>query len=279
MNRIWVDRLFPFAIMLMFPATSILTNKNMKKINHLILVWSLFLTTANAAPTLEWSFVGNVDLSSVPNTSTVDSKGFEFYPDRTGGGVLKIALFFSQSPMIEKLFWFREDGSIKYEKTFVSLTQWSDDYLEDPVVSQENVIFTHGSNLHILTELTDGSIEENIIAIDQNEDVQLGDGRLSAIGHYWISSFDSVTGALSVKMFRLSPPPPSIQLAPAASGIIDGQTLIRWIGVVGENYQVQRSTDFNTWVNVGSTITGNGDSLNYAEPIGSGNSFFRVVIP
>jgi hypothetical protein len=59
----------------------------------------------------------------------------------------------------------------------------------------------------------------------------------------------------------------------------EGNVIISWNTLEGQNYQVQRSNDMKRWVNVGGLEQGTGNVLDYSETASKKQEFFRVVIP
>ncbi len=74
-------------------------------------------------------------------------------------------------------------------------------------------------------------------------------------------------------------PTTSPQLAGSSFGIDDGNLIISWPAAAGHTYQVQRSTDLESWENIGVALTGNGTTMSYAQPSNADKVFLRVVIP
>ena len=70
-----------------------------------------------------------------------------------------------------------------------------------------------------------------------------------------------------------------LQLAPFTFGLEDGNLIISWPTAAGQTYQVQRSTDLESWENIGVALTGNGTPMSYAQPSTADRVFLRVVIP
>ena len=68
-------------------------------------------------------------------------------------------------------------------------------------------------------------------------------------------------------------------LAPSTFGLEDGNLIISWPTAAGQTYQVQRSTDLESWENIGVALTGNGTTMSYAQPSNADKVFLRVVIP
>lgn len=59
----------------------------------------------------------------------------------------------------------------------------------------------------------------------------------------------------------------------------EGNVIISWNTLKGQNYQVQQSNDMKRWVNVGGLEQGTGNVLDYSETASKKQEFFRVVIP
>jgi hypothetical protein len=59
----------------------------------------------------------------------------------------------------------------------------------------------------------------------------------------------------------------------------EGNVILSWNTLKGQNYQVQRSNDMKRWVNVGGLEQGTGNVLDYSETASKKQEFFRVVIP
>ena len=68
-------------------------------------------------------------------------------------------------------------------------------------------------------------------------------------------------------------------LAPSTFGLEDGNLIISWPTAAGQTYQVQRSTDLESWENIGVALTGNGTPMSYAQLSTADKVFLRVVIP
>ena len=62
-------------------------------------------------------------------------------------------------------------------------------------------------------------------------------------------------------------------------GLEDGNLIISWPTAAGHTYQVQRSTDLESWENIGVALTGNGTTMSYSQPSNADKVFLRVVIP
>lgn len=67
-----------------------------------------------------------------------------------------------------------------------------------------------------------------------------------------------------------------------AGGVYSGQEndnyIISWKSTVGEQYQIQSSSDLSTWQNIGNPISGTGVRLHWANPIETNTFFYRVKI-
>ena len=60
---------------------------------------------------------------------------------------------------------------------------------------------------------------------------------------------------------------------------LTGNLIISWPAAAGHTYQVQRSTDLESWQNIGVALTGNGTTMSYSQPSNADKVFLRVVIP
>jgi len=85
------------------------------------------------------------------------------------------------------------------------------------------------------------------------------------------------TGVVVIR--RLGPRNPTPDLAPSTFGLEDGNLIISWPAAAGHTYQVQRSTDLESWENIGVALTGNGTTMSYSQPSNADKVFLRVVIP
>ena len=74
-------------------------------------------------------------------------------------------------------------------------------------------------------------------------------------------------------------PSASPQLAGSSFGIEDGNLILSWPTTAGQTYQVQRSTDLQSWEDIGVALTGNGTTMSYSQPSNAAKIFLRVVIP
>lgn len=63
------------------------------------------------------------------------------------------------------------------------------------------------------------------------------------------------------------------------SGASNGNAIISWASQQGAKYQVQKSTDLESWINVGLPLDGTGEPMTYSEATEGGNLFFRLRIP
>ena len=86
------------------------------------------------------------------------------------------------------------------------------------------------------------------------------------------------SGSVSITKW-IFPASPTPDLAPSTFGLEDGNLIISWPTAAGQTYQVQRSTDLESWENIGVALTGNGTTMNYAQPSTADKVFLRVVIP
>ena len=62
-----------------------------------------------------------------------------------------------------------------------------------------------------------------------------------------------------------------------SSGFNQDNFVINWETSPGEEYQIQSSTNLTNWVNVGSSIVGNGETMTWANHITNSQAFYRVV--
>ena len=82
-----------------------------------------------------------------------------------------------------------------------------------------------------------------------------------------------------VTIQKWAPASPTPDLAPSTFGLEDGNLIISWPTAAGHTYQVQRSTDLESWENIGVALTGNGTTMSYAQPSTADKVFLRVVVP
>ena len=83
----------------------------------------------------------------------------------------------------------------------------------------------------------------------------------------------------TVLIQKWAPASPTPNLAPSTFGLEDGNLIISWPTAARHTYQVQRSTDLESWENIGVALTGNGTTMSYAQPSTADKVFLRVVIP
>jgi len=93
------------------------------------------------------------------------------------------------------------------------------------------------------------------------------------------SASPGVAPETGVVIRRYAPASSIPDLAPSTFGLEDGNLIISWPTAAGQTYQVQRSTDLESWENIGVVLTGNGDTMNYAQPSTNDKVFLRIVIP
>lgn len=79
---------------------------------------------------------------------------------------------------------------------------------------------------------------------------------------------------LSKYIFDLESP----TLASSASGIQNGNYVISWQSKSGVDYQIQESTDLESWNPVGVPIVGTGDGLSWSTSMVSTSKFYRVIL-
>ena len=93
----------------------------------------------------------------------------------------------------------------------------------------------------------------------------------------------SIQGALpadGVRWFSFEVTPRSApQVDLSGLWISDGNINMSWETQAGVNYRVQRSTDLETWQNIGRFRVGTGNTLQHSLLISGEKQFFRVVIP
>ena len=82
---------------------------------------------------------------------------------------------------------------------------------------------------------------------------------------------------LTIKKWTIPSEDP--ELAPSSFGLDDGNLIISWPTVAGQSYQVQRSTDLESWGNIGAALNGNGTTMSYSQPSNTDKVFLRVIIP
>ena len=78
--------------------------------------------------------------------------------------------------------------------------------------------------------------------------------------------------------FDVAPSPPP-EVSVASVWLSDGNVNMSWQTTAGMRYLVQRSSDLETWQNVGSLRTGTGNPLQHSQAASNDREFFRVVIP
>ena len=78
--------------------------------------------------------------------------------------------------------------------------------------------------------------------------------------------------------FDVAPSPPP-EVSVASVWLSDGNVNMSWQTTAGMRYRVQRSSDLETWQNVGSLRTGTGNPLQHSQAASNDREFFRVVIP
>ena len=98
------------------------------------------------------------------------------------------------------------------------------------------------------------------------------------------TSFLSYTGnpipdgmPLVIKKWTI--PREEVDLVASFFSLEDGNLILSWPTTAGEIYQVQRSTDLESWENIGVTLTGNGTTMSYSQPSTAEKVFLRVVLP
>jgi len=124
-------------------------------------------------------------------------------------------------------------------------------------VSQYNTIFRDGFSVQAPPQA--GSF---VLRYGENQSVQ---GALPADGVGWFS-FEVLP--------RVVP-----EVALADMWLSGGRINMSWQTDSGMSYRVQRSSDLQTWQNVGSVRAGTGSPLQHSQPVTGGRAFFRVVIP
>ena len=76
--------------------------------------------------------------------------------------------------------------------------------------------------------------------------------------------------------FRTDGPP---EPAPVLfSGVNGDNAIVAWNSKVGSRYQVQKSSDLQSWSNVGLPITGTGEQMNYSEANLGEPLYLRIVV-
>tara|TARA_B100000459_G_C8549197_1_gene188657 strand:- start:325 stop:897 length:573 start_codon:yes stop_codon:yes gene_type:complete len=74
-------------------------------------------------------------------------------------------------------------------------------------------------------------------------------------------------------------PGDEVDLVASFFGLEDGNLILSWATSAGEIYQVQRSTNLESWENIGVPLTGNGITMSYSQRSTAEKVFLRVVIP
>ena len=62
------------------------------------------------------------------------------------------------------------------------------------------------------------------------------------------------------------------------SGVNGDNAIVAWNSKVGSRYQVQKSSDLQSWSNVGLPITGTGEQMNYSEANLGEPLYLRIVV-
>jgi len=62
------------------------------------------------------------------------------------------------------------------------------------------------------------------------------------------------------------------------SGVNGENAIVSWKSNVGSQYQVQKSTDLESWSDIGLPITGTGDQMNYSEANLGEQLYLRIII-
>lgn len=150
-------------------------------------------------------------------------------------------------------------------------------------VSPTALFFSDTSQrLHAVAIHADGSVSATSREIGTNETL-LGNRERSDAGVHSIVptrvQFDGrpITTALAITSYQESRATP--KLVASIFGIVDGNAIIEWNSSVGQRYQVQRSSDLQSWDDVGLPIDGNGEAMRYSQPATRESLFLRVVEP
>ena len=93
-------------------------------------------------------------------------------------------------------------------------------------------------------------------------------GTIGAVGVVWFS-FEIAT----------EPEPDPEALALSSVVLNRNRLTISWRTNKGVSYRVQRSSDLQSWTDVGAERLGNGNSLSYTQALNAESAFLRVIIP
>ena len=93
-------------------------------------------------------------------------------------------------------------------------------------------------------------------------------GTIGAVGVVWFS-FEIAT----------EPEPDPEALALSSVVLNRNRLTISWRTNKGVSYRVQRSSDLQSWTDVGAERLGNGNSLSHTQALNAESAFLRVIIP
>ena len=234
----------------------------MKKKLIIGLVITLFQLTCFAEKTILWS----VDLSQhIGGTVQGDYVDVKSYSDGSVAGIVE------SSNGKTYLFAFFSDGTLK---------------TIDPLPSDYDADFSdHSSNPDVIAlslESTDTYQTEYIRLYEYtNEGKNYTVSTLPSKAFFY-GSFSGVDPTLFFRIdgstlikYRIGTAP--VIDGSVASGINGSNYIINWNSIAGMEYQIQSSTNLIDWVNVGSPISGTGESLTWANALTNSHSFYRVI--
>lgn len=97
---------------------------------------------------------------------------------------------------------------------------------------------------------------------------------------YTVTSSESAGGIINAVIRKFSfgtndSPEPAPVLF---SGVNGDNAIVAWNSKVGSRYQVQKSSDLQSWSNIGLPITGTGEQMNYSEANLGEPLYLRIVV-
>ncbi len=249
----------------------------MRILAALTLLISVFLSPVSTATPLELKWTVDVDEAFLG--------GFELryigplLPTPDGGCVGRAHIVFDGTSR-RLLFALDRNGEIRWRSSPSTIpfpaTFW--------VISNDFLVFK-SSGTFMSVDLNSGELTRmtglgEVWSTNGKDSVTVTEPRLEFAG-----SGIPITNAIEDSLPRRpviqmwAPASPTPDLAPSTFGLEDGNLIISWPTDAGQTYQVQRSTDLESWENIGVALTGNGTTMSYAQPSNADKVFLRVVIP
>ena len=244
----------------------------MRILAALTLLISASLSPLSTAAPLELKWTYRVNPNEFLTGGSIT--GFGYVSSNDAGGCLATMTIADPEAAEDRpyLFALNSDGTLIWQKEIPP------GVLRIAMNTPDRIIYTIGPQYRSVCLLS-GTEEELPIAATDSQSWEFSSRSRGSHNCIFFHNGSGTEVPETVLIQKWAPASPTPNLAPSTFGLEDGNLIISWPTDAGQTYQVQRSTDLESWENIGVALTGNGTTMSYSQPSNADKVFLRVVIP